>query len=128
MWCLKWCKPPLTYASAYTGYSLAPKKVHAKRGSFRAVPPERFRGRSQERSPRNSTGGFNVWALSTTSLLALSLRGLVAKATYILVEESPVRSLIVLSPSSLSAYADLAFGLVPLTKPNPKPNPKTSFL
>ena len=57
---------------------------------------------------RNLTGGFNVGALSTTTLLALNLRGLVAEATYILVEESPVRSSIVLSPSPLSAYADLA--------------------
>ena len=83
------------------------KQVHTKCGSFRAVPPERFPGRSQERSARNLTGGFNVGALSTTTLLALNLRGLVTKATYILVEESPVRSSIVLFPSPLS-YADVA--------------------
>ena len=101
------CKSLLTYSPEYTG-CYDTQKVHTKCGSFRAVPPERFPGRSQERSARNLTGGFNVGALSTTTLLALNLRGLVAEATYILVEESPVRSLIALSPSSLSAYADLA--------------------
>ena len=99
------CKSLLTYSPEYTGYydKQSPrqkrgKQVHAKRGSFRAVPPERFPGRSQERSARNLTGGFNVGALSTTTLLALNLRGLVTKATYFLVEESPVRSPIALSP------------------------------
>ena len=61
---------------------------------------------------RNLTGRFNVGALSTTTLLALSLHGLVAEATYILVEESPVQSPIALSPLSPLCLCRLGVSLV----------------